>query len=275
METREAREGMTNLGKLLCKDVGYLRPWLNNKGESKISVKWDGPLGRISKPSEIPAKLTKVQWIEVDRAVARAFCAATPLTIWLRKQKLEWPIPEGIKQTVLTERVLPFTHHDGTIELKEGCPFDPIYVEASGRRVGEAVEKTLLGLDETQYHLSGLLNHPKTRQCKSISHAIVDLASIKYYGPYVVVHPLVANQDEMSQIEKEFMAIERIQDVIFSAIPEGTLIVFQATSDVIRLVVGLDLTVVQWEEGFKTVCIIVPEIREDFHGNVGIVKVSQ
>jgi len=54
----------------------------------------------------------------------------------------------------------------------------------------------------------------------------------------------------------------------------------QQTSDVIREVVGMDITTVQWEEeggmrlNFKVMAILVPQLRADFNGNTGIVHGS-
>ncbi len=54
-------------------------------------------------------------------------------------------------------------------------------------------------------------------------------------------------------------------------------ILVQLTPDVIREVVGMDVTTLQWElHGgmeirFKVMAIMVPQIRSDINGNTGIV----
>lgn len=55
------------------------------------------------------------------------------------------------------------------------------------------------------------------------------------------------------------------------------LILVQQTTDVVRLVIGMDITTVQWETqggmrlNFKVMAIMVPQLRADFYGNTGIV----
>jgi hypothetical protein len=55
------------------------------------------------------------------------------------------------------------------------------------------------------------------------------------------------------------------------------IVLVQQTTDVIRLVIGMDITTVQWEtEGgmrlnFKVMAIMVPQLRADINGNTGIV----
>jgi len=59
-----------------------------------------------------------------------------------------------------------------------------------------------------------------------------------------------------------------------------TFIFVQMTSDVVRAVVGMDITTVQWESkggmqlNFKVMCINVPQIRADFYGNCGILHAT-
>jgi hypothetical protein len=49
------------------------------------------------------------------------------------------------------------------------------------------------------------------------------------------------------------------------------------TSDVIRMVIGMDVTTVQWETmggmrlHFKVMAIMVPQLRADYNSNTGIV----
>ena len=72
--------------------------------------------------------------------------------------------------------------------------------------------------------------------------------------------------------------IDGIQDVrTLDYLTGYTLLLIQMTSDVIREVVGMDFTTVQWESqggmqvNFKVMCIMVPQLRADYNGNTGIV----
>ena len=63
-------------------------------------------------------------------------------------------------------------------------------------------------------------------------------------------------------------------------LPTNTLLLVQKTSDVARMVVGMDVTTVQWETkggmelNFKVMAIMVPQLRSDFNSNTGIVHGS-
>lgn len=63
-------------------------------------------------------------------------------------------------------------------------------------------------------------------------------------------------------------------------IPDYSLLLVQQTTDVARLVIGMDITCVQWEShggmqmNFKVMCVILPQLRVDQYGNTGIVHGS-
>jgi len=77
------------------------------------------------------------------------------------------------------------------------------------------------------------------------------------------------------------MDIQSINDVrTLDHMTGWDLILVQQTSDVIREVVGMDITTVQWESmggmriNFKVMAIMVPQLRADFNGNTGIVHAA-
>lgn len=61
---------------------------------------------------------------------------------------------------------------------------------------------------------------------------------------------------------------------------DTTLLLVQMTPDVARMVVGMEITTVQWEShggmqlNFKVMCILVPQLRSDFNDATGIVHGS-
>jgi hypothetical protein len=63
-------------------------------------------------------------------------------------------------------------------------------------------------------------------------------------------------------------------------IPDLSILLVQQTTDVVRLVIGMDITTVQWEShggmqlNFKVMCVILPQIRTDFYNNTGLVHGS-
>jgi hypothetical protein len=72
--------------------------------------------------------------------------------------------------------------------------------------------------------------------------------------------------------------IEGIQDVkTLDYLTDYEAILVQMTADVARMVIGMDITTVQWETkggmqvNFKVMAIIVPQLRADFNANCGII----
>jgi hypothetical protein len=63
-------------------------------------------------------------------------------------------------------------------------------------------------------------------------------------------------------------------------IPDDSLIMVQQTTDVVRMVIGMDITTVQWEShggmqlNFKVMCVMIPQLRTDAYSSTGIVHGS-
>lgn len=63
-------------------------------------------------------------------------------------------------------------------------------------------------------------------------------------------------------------------------ISDYSLIMPQMTTDVVRLIKGMDITTIQWESqggmqlNFKVICLVLPMLRTDYLGNTGIVHGS-
>lgn len=82
-------------------------------------------------------------------------------------------------------------------------------------------------------------------------------------------------------LRQRLSAIDGIQGVsTVDYIPDNSLILVQMAQKVVRLVIGMDIVVVQWEsEGgwemnFKVICCMLPQFRTDFYGNTGLVHGS-
>jgi hypothetical protein len=82
-------------------------------------------------------------------------------------------------------------------------------------------------------------------------------------------------------LRERIRGIDGILDVrTVDYIPDDSLLLVQQTTDVARMVVGMDITTVQWETqggmqlNFKVMCVMVPQLRADFYGNTGIVHGS-
>ena len=79
-------------------------------------------------------------------------------------------------------------------------------------------------------------------------------------------------------LRERILKLEGIQDVqTLDHLTGFQVCLVQMTSDVIREVVGMDITTVQWPSkggmqlNYKVMAILVPQLRKDFNGKTGIV----
>lgn len=124
------------------------------------------------------------------------------------------------------------------------------------------------------------------------------LYAANFYGPFMLYHsndwdqymdndyyPSGGNNASQT-LRQRLEAIEGIQgvrrlDYLTSSTNPFQLIMVQMTPDVARAIIGMDLTVVQWESqggmrlNFKVMCINVPQLRADYNGNCGILHATQ
>jgi uncharacterized linocin/CFP29 family protein len=208
---------------------------------------------------------------------------------------------------------LPITHKDFQFSARQvmtsrngASPIDTTTAELAGRRVAESIEKLLLGVSSSYAYgggtVYGFRNFP-SRLTKTITTpgtpatTVTEVIAMReqskaafyygpwtlYYGPgwdasmdtdYSTAYPSITLRDRL-------MKIEGITDVKSADYLTSTdLILVQKTSDVARVVVGMDLTTLQWEShggmqlNFKVMAIIVPQLRADYNGNTGIVHGS-
>ena len=191
---------------------------------------------------------------------------------------------------------------------KTGESLDVTQTAYAGRKIGEYIENmTLNGANSYNFGngtIYGMTDHPsKNNIAMAIDWATADpllilddiLAGVQavqndwFYGPYILF--VSANceahfgTDYSSHYAKATLSrireVNNIQDVVFCpflnktvAASQGVLV--QATPDVIRLVEGLPLTNVQWEEKgnlrfhFKAMQICVPQVRATQAGRMGL-----
>lgn len=212
---------------------------------------------------------------------------------------------------------LPIIHKDFSFYLREietsrngGSPIDTTMAEGASRKVAEYAEKLLIGSAGTYKYgggfIYGLTNYP-SRITKVITAptatgwtpvtlvneilAMKQLSMDKFhFGPWL----LFVGQSWDQYLDRDYVAsggnnpnqtlrervgkIKDIADVITLDYLSGyQLVLVQLTSDVIREVIGMDVTTLQWElHGglelrFKVMAIMVPQLRADYNGNTGIV----
>ena len=211
---------------------------------------------------------------------------------------------------------LPIIHKDFTINARQlassrrgGSPLDTTMAELSARRVAEEAEKLLLGNSTVadQYSFGGGKIYGYTdfpsRLTKTLT-APTDSAwtgslfvqeimammqqsrNAYHYGPWVLYVASAWDQylgdDYKAASDKNIRgrALETngLNDIRTLDYLSGfDVVLVQMTSDVVREVIGMDMTTVQWDsigglkKHFKIMAIMVPQLRADQNGNTGIV----
>ena len=191
-----------------------------------------------------------------------------------------------------------------------GSPLDTTHADLAARRVAEEAEKLLLGVSTVadQYAwangtIYGYTDFPSilTRTITTPTGAIgqgatflADVMAMKqqshnalHYGPWVLYvasawdqfldDDFKANGDQT--IRERVMKINGLQDIRTLDYFTGTydIVLVQMTSNVVREVMGMDIITLQWESqggmqiNFKTMAIMVPQLRADINGRTGIV----
>jgi uncharacterized linocin/CFP29 family protein len=211
---------------------------------------------------------------------------------------------------------LPVIHKDFYFSARQiatsrnsGASIDVTTAQLASRRVAEEAEKLVLGtggafsygggsiygLTNFPSRITKVLTAPTTSNQATIMREVLAMrqASIdnNYFGPWVLyvssAYGLFLDDDYSATkgdntLRERIKMIDGISD-IRTADYLGTgyhMILVQQTTDVIRMVMGMDITTVQWETNggmrinFKVMAIMVPQLRADFNGHTGIVHGS-
>ncbi len=209
---------------------------------------------------------------------------------------------------------LPIIHKDFNFSARQimasrngGSPLDTTGAELAARRVAEQAEQllcgTVTGLTFGGGTIYGYTNFPsrltKTMTSPTASGyvaqtTVTEILAMRlqaqqayHFGPYTLYTSLdwdtTLDADYKATYNAETLRervkkIEGIVDVkTLDYLPAKTMVLVQMTPDVARVVVGMDITTVQWETkggmqlNFKVMAILVPQLRADFNGNTGIV----
>lgn len=240
------------------------------------------------------------QWTKAQVAARKAFHRRSPVTQWLIEHDLKYDNAtftklmfeekeeKGVidvssvseKAAFLTNMLpLPITHSDALDGL-----YDTECFGACGWRVGEAVEQVLLygGMSLTNVDskevckIHGIFSHPLLNYSDTVKEGIALLKERKFYGPYIVVcsHDKIGNTFPEVELQP-CLDLEGISAIVATACKPDDLALVQVTTDVIRMVIAQKLIVIEWEGKIKTLCCMVPQLRTDFHNNLGIVKIKQ
>jgi hypothetical protein len=178
----------------------------------------------------------------------------------------------------------------------------------AARRVAESIEGLLLGTlaaytfgGGTVY---GYTNFPprgtKTMTAPTGTNAGTTLAEVLnmrtlsqqmyHFGPWMLYtsldwdqyldndYILTGGNVATQTLRQRLAKIDGVMGVMtVDYLPAGTMVLAEMNPEVVRGIVGLDMTTVSWEThggmqmNFKVLCIMVPQLRADQNGNTGIV----
>jgi hypothetical protein len=197
-----------------------------------------------------------------------------------------------------------------------GNPLDTTHAERAARRVNEKLEQMLFTNttfaygtvdDRSRNKIYSYINFPDRNtvtlgahwdaSAKTAGGILQDVLNMKassiaayHYGPWMLYIPTayetVLDDDYDTTtpgitIRERILKIAGIQGIkIIDTLPADNVLLVQMTSDVVRLVRGLGLQNVEWnEEGrfitnYKALMIAVPQLRSDQSGKTGIVHLA-
>ncbi len=216
----------------------------------------------------------------------------------------------------VTNLPLPIIHYDFHYSLRQiqnsrngGSPLDTTTAELAGRKVGEFAEKLLLGKSTPASYTFGggtitgytnfadvltqVLTDPSTSGW--VGATILDEVltmrqssmNVFHYGPWMLYNSPTwdqyLDQDYSSAkgdntVRDRLKKINGITDIrTLDFLTSYEMVLVQMTSNVVREVVGMDITTVQWESqggfllNYKVMAILVPQLRSDQANRTGIV----
>jgi len=204
-----------------------------------------------------------------------------------------------------------FTARQLATSRERGNPLDTTTAEEAARRVAEMMEKQLTGIASNYTYgggtIYGYTTHP-SRNTKTdlttptgsngttVVSEILELRQALeddfHYGPYALYFSSAWNQfldDEFKSnsgltLRQRIQAIDGINFVrtldYLDTSGAFVAVMVQMTSNVVRMVKGMDIRVIQWPSdgglqlNFKVMAINVPQIRDDINDNIGLIHAT-
>lgn len=208
---------------------------------------------------------------------------------------------------------LPIVHKDFSFNIRAlsasrttGQPLDTTTAALAARQVSEKIEDilfngastytygggTLYGYTDLpsansvtlseQWDASGKTGEEILDDVRAMKQASIDA---KHYGPFILYVPtnyettldddFKSNSDKT--IRQRILEIANIQEVkVADKLDDDEVVLVQMTSDCVRMVEGLPIQTVEWQEGggfttnYKVLAIMVPQVRSDQSGNCGV-----
>lgn len=270
--------------------IGHAGKTYYNPVGSRSAIQTDDP--------EAKAIFDKNQWFKADEVVMEEFRASSPITQWLIKRGLSIAAPvkerEDKNEEAEVENRLAShgdedtpTHEVTTLPLpllrsQKFMPmFNPLTFEEfkfNAQNVGMTCDLQILGrtfpsLSSTP--VPGLLSYPdRYTMYGDFPANFIRMKKVigdsKHYGPYAII----CHKDNTTMVRNiSGLFGVQMEDVIPSSwIPLDEFVMFQYTSDVIRLVTLLDpVTVQSGNDGFEILASITPQIRSAHDHTCGVV----
>ncbi len=223
--------------------------------------------------------------------------------------------PEFKDQTIplpIIHKDINFSARNIIISRNGGSPLDLTSIALASARVAEEAEQMLIGNSEVANEytygggtiygytdfpdaLSKTFTQPSgaatdgTTFLTEVLAATQQLRDAFHYGPYVLYTgtswqqflgaDFKAGSDKT--LQQRILEIDEISSIRPLDYLSGFNLIFvQMTPDVVREIMGLSITTVQWEthggmqKNFKIMAIMVPQLRSDFNGRTGILNGS-
>lgn len=217
------------------------------------------------------------------------------------------PLPITHKDYQINARALAASRNGST-------PLDTTMAALSGRQIAEKLEDmlfngtssytfgggTIYGYTDFPSANSVTLSQNWDASGKTGQEILEDILAMKqaliddsYYGPYMVYIPTayetkldedfgtVTSEANTKTIRERILAVNNINGIkVADKLTANKVVMVQMTSDVVRMVNGLDPQMVSWDvEGgmamnFKVMTIQVPQLRADQSGKCGIAILS-
>jgi len=218
------------------------------------------------------------------------------------------PLPIWMEDWYISDRKL-------TMSRKLGQPLDTTRMEMSRNSIDEAIENMFInGTDNYSFDgniIYGLVDTPNkisvdfgdsdknwaasdktgTMIRNDVLTMKQELIDQRRYGSYSLLIPTayetVMDKDydtagaSVQTIREAILRIDRVDEVIVvDKLPANTVILYQKSSDIVRLLQGMPMTNIQWQavpmgnHHFKTLEIAIPQIRATQGGYKGVVVMS-
>lgn len=196
-----------------------------------------------------------------------------------------------------------------------GTPLDTTMAEEAGEQVGILAEKLLLGVETWNsfagYSIAGYTTHgdrllksltnPATGDPVTLVNEVISMVQqaqdAYHYGPFWLYYSPGYSQylsrDYASTsyygtgtatgrtIKERIMQIDQISKCeMLSYLPDSTLLLVEPKQRIVRMVIGMEITTLQWETdggmgvNFLVMGILVPNIRSDQNDRMGLVHGS-